>query len=468
MPMSVSTLKLQRRQPARCYARQSPEERLSQPALPLAVDDRTAELQDHAESALGRRLSWLLIAACLVALAGFAARGAHSRYLADDFATANRLAASGFWGSQLEHRHDWSGRYSFFFAIAVVQSFGPGTAAVTPLLGVVCALLVALRFRAPAVGIAVAYATIDGATDVYQSLLWQTGMLSYLAPLILIGAWLVSLSRRRDGRPTWCDLVIPFVAGGFSETAAICQVVFFTLGCVFAPRERRGPLAVALLSSLLSLAAMASAPGNAVRHASAPPGSMATVVGAVVEDWSRYAGGVIARAAPAAALVFFAAALFAPRPADVRRRLWLALLVIAGTLGAVYLASMTAVRLPAPGRALIVPYFYILVAVALLGSSVGATFSSRGRRLASAALVILLAAGPGLALARNAAELPADRDLARAWDAVDAAARAHRGGDLLVVAPEAPHGLGYLSRDPNAFWNRQVREFYGLRSIAVR
>jgi hypothetical protein len=435
-----------------------------QPALSLTVDDRS----DHVGSGLGRRLSWLLIAACVVALASFAARGAYSRYLADDFVTANRLAASGFWGSQLEHRHDWSGRYSFFFAIAGVQWFGPGIAAVTPLLGVACALLVALRFRAPAVAIAVAYATIDGATDVYQSLLWQTGMLTYFAPLILIGGWLASLSRRTGGRPTGVDLVIPFAAGGFSETAAICQIVFLTLGCAFAPRGRRGALCAALVASLLSLAAMASAPGNAVRHASAPPGSVATVVAAVVEDWSRYAAGVLVRAGPSAAVVFFAAARFAPRPADVHRRLWLALLVIAGTLGAVYLASMTAVRLPAPGRALIVPYFYMLVAIALLGSSVGATFSSRGERLASAALVILLAAGPGLAVARNAAALPADRDFARAWDAVDAAARNHGGGDLQVVAPERPHGLGYLSRDPNDFWNGQVSEFYGLRSIAVR
>jgi hypothetical protein len=129
---------------------------------------------------------------------------------------------------------------------------------------------------------------------------------------------------------------------------------------------------------------------------------------------------------------------------------------------------MTAVRLPAPGRALIVPYFHILVAIALLGSSVGGRLSTRGRRRASAALLLVLAAGPGVALARNAAELRADRDFARAWDAIAAAAPARRGEDLRVVAPERSHGLGFLSRDPSDFWNRQVSEFFGLRSIAVR
>jgi hypothetical protein len=437
--------------------------------LPLLVtDDRLAETSEQVETARGRRLSRLVILACLVALASFAVRGVYSRYLSDDFATANRLAASGFWGSQLEHRQNWSGRYAFFFAIAVVQSFGPLSAPVTSLLGIVCGVLVSLRFRAPVVGIAIAYATIDGATDVYQSVLWQTGVLSYLVPLILIGFWLVSLSRRTDRRPRWFDLAVPFVAGGFSETAAICQIVFLALALVFAPKEGRRLLVVALVSSLLSLTAMASAPGNAVRHASAPAGTAASVAGAVVDQWSRYALGVIGRAVAPAAIVLFAAALFAPCAVGWRRRAWFALLVLVGGFAAVYGASMTAIRLPAPGRALIVPYFYALVAIALLGSSVGGGLSSRGRRLASAALLVSLAAGPGLALARNAVVLSEDRAFARAWDAIDVAARAHRGRDLLVAAPDAPAGLRFLSGDPNSFWNRQVSEFYGLRSIAVR
>src|SRR4051794_1311398 len=193
-----------------------------------------------------------LVAAAALVLATYAWLGVYARYVADDFCTAAALHRYGFWGSQAYWRAAWSGRYTFYLAIAAVQSFGAKVVPLLPLLAIV-AFVLSTR---SVLGIVFVYAVIDGAPAVWQSLSWETGMLSYLAPLIVATLWL----RRDHERPSWLDVVLPLIAGGFSETFTICAVV--ALGLSFAFTRKRAHL-LALASTLVALVIMASAPGNA-------------------------------------------------------------------------------------------------------------------------------------------------------------------------------------------------------------
>ncbi len=61
----------------------------------------------------------------LVPLGAHAYLGTFSRYLADDFCTAQTLRRFGFAASQSYWYTSWSGRFSSTFVISLTQSVGP-------------------------------------------------------------------------------------------------------------------------------------------------------------------------------------------------------------------------------------------------------------------------------------------------------------------------------------------------------
>ncbi len=128
----------------------------------------------------------------------------------------------------------------------------------------------------------VVFATINSTPDVIQSLYWQTGILTYLAPLILFTACagVVALSvRKGDECVAWPRVLLyallALAAGGLSEVSAVLQVGGMALLLVASlTRARkvfgRGPRALILAGfcgALTALLIVALAPGNKVRQA---------------------------------------------------------------------------------------------------------------------------------------------------------------------------------------------------------
>jgi hypothetical protein len=343
----------------------------------------------------------IAVAAALLALATYAWLGAHARWVADDLCTAAALAQRGFLGSQAFWRATWSGRYSFYFTIGILQSLGERVVPWLPLLAISswCAAATQWGHRRPrlfgSLGILLVYAAIDGAPDAWQSLIWQTGMLSYTAPLILATLWMGLFSRSVPPGHTGPSLslgvthgVLPLVACGFSETFAVCAVVGLAIGYAF---TRGKALAVALLSSGVALAIVASAPGNAIRRAQFDPLPVLQVVSKTYVASSLF---VVQELSFPLALVFVAAALWAPRAS--RRAALIAGLIAAGAVAAAHFASFAAIGVPPPPRALIVPHAFVVAAVAVFGAAVRLP-----AKVASVALVLLLIAGPGWSVVRN-------------------------------------------------------------------
>jgi hypothetical protein len=394
-----------------------------------------------------RPLPLLLAAACGAALAAHAWLGTYARYLFDDYAYAAVLRETGFWRSQAYWYTGWSGRYAFTFAVACAESIGPRLVPLLPALLIAVWSVVAVRSFRSAAALAAVYAAVAGAPDAYQSTLWQTGLLSYAAPLVLMTAWCGAWLRREDDRVRPADIVVPLLAGGFSETAAICNAIFFLLGALFAGRRR--PFAAGAASALVALAIVAAAPGNLVRHALA--GAHGVPLESALRAAYADAGGEIVGSAAQLVVVFAAAALVAPRRTSRRGVLFAVALVTACAVAA-ELASFAALGKPLPARALSVVHFFFVAAAAIWG----AYFEPK--RI----LVIASIAAPLFTLVQNVRAIPAERAVATLLDDDDA--RLRRGATI-VPGPELVHGVEMFHPDPSRDSNRRIARYYGLPSV---
>jgi hypothetical protein len=390
------------------------------------------------------------------ALAVLCDRGIYLRWFADDYWTAGVTATHGFWGGQALWYRIWSGRYVFTFVQTVLMSIGPRASALlvtVATLGMVAALRARLRWP---LALVMAYAILLCTSDVPQSLLWQTGLLTYTIPLAVFAWWLGNAAGREE--PRWFDFVVPLASGGCSETGVLAQIVVCAIA--FAA-WRRKPMLAALLGSLVSLAILAAAPGNFIRKAAYPPmPSLLRVIEATVSDAGAFLANAFAASGVALLLVFLASALFAPR---VSRRLLIVAVLCAIACVLITFAPAEAILLtPLPLRARIVPYAFLVAAVAAAGSAV--PWQERWRRPLAAALIITSIA-PLITAVQMAREIPQARTFARRWDRLDAFLRTSRGREVFIDhAPGMAGTLLFIAHDPAN--NRFMSDSYGLRSLA--
>src|ERR1700687_4542634 len=145
------------------------------------------------------------------ALIVYAYRGWFSRYTGDDYCTAGRERAAGFVGAQIYWYEFWSGRMTYYFVVGLVEYAGPRVVQVLPAIALSVWLIVGTgtllplarhdRWPVPLLSAAVGSAAVilvclSGAPRLDQSLYWQTGMLTYLLPLVLLTVYAGWLARR--------------------------------------------------------------------------------------------------------------------------------------------------------------------------------------------------------------------------------------------------------------------------------
>ncbi|HVG22994.1 MAG TPA: hypothetical protein VND45_02470, partial [Thermoanaerobaculia bacterium] len=230
-----------------------------------------------------RHGSAALTAAVFVALGTYAWRGWFARYVTDDFCTASVLREKGFFGILPYHRLAWSGRYAYYQLKAIPESIGPGTAQVMPALMIAffCAAAIWTMRRwlgetprlAILTGATIAYAAIDATPEVLAiggPLVWETGTVTYMLPLILYTLWAGLFFGGGSARARWIgSFVLMFVAGGLSETSLAAQCAatgaFMVVMLLGRWREASRIAMTGFAASLIALLLVASAPGNEVR-----------------------------------------------------------------------------------------------------------------------------------------------------------------------------------------------------------
>jgi hypothetical protein len=443
--------------------------------------------------------------------------GLYSRYAADDYCTAGQVATRGLLGLELTLYEVWSGRFAFTFFVGLAELIGPGATRVLPGLALaawVAALTWAisrvgllLGWRRPildglVLGELIVFATLSSTVDVGQSLYWQTGMLTYLAPLVAAAVYAgLLLDRVRVGCVGWLLVgvagALAFVAGGTSETYVAAQTA--ALGAAIATshlfadaRARRvllRLLVAGLIGSVLAFGIVALAPGNAVRAGGSPAPSIGFAVGSALDDARQFVHDFWRFTTLSFAVALFgpaALALVSPPAAHGRgdvARLAVSggLLVMIGlALVVVCLApSFYALSSPAPGRARIIPQLVLVAVTASAGYASGAMLSAvvprpRAVRVAGGVVVVgLILTGSLLTARRVLAETADAQAYAERWDGIDAQVRAERAsGEQDVVVPTLPptgtiRGMDFVGPDPSDWLNVCVARFYRVRSITA-
>jgi hypothetical protein len=463
------------------------------------------------------------LASFLLPLALYCIVGLYTRYVADDYETAASLNKYGFWGSQRFWYLGWSGRYTYFMIVNLFQMLGVRAA---PFLAAVCLVLwlVALswlirqlldgdRIQHPAYLAALWSAlalvvTLRGMAHIHQILFWVTGILTYAAYLILLTffmGWI--LNRLRRG---WqfhrleiiAAAVYVFVLTGMSELSAALQLLFAVLSVLYfsfwrsgRPQRRTGLVlsVVLLLSTLLGFAILFAAPGNAMRSALLPPrpglfplalyANLNTVyfIGTWLKDHTLLAG--IAFFLPALTGFMFyrspqeAGELF-NRERGVLRGLLVSFALLYLVLLAAFATGYYALSANLPDRALIVPGYFLTLAVMLWGYWSGSLLKGvldpaqvmpkALKVVVSIVLGLMLLYGPLYASVYVYTMIEPARARAFEWDERDRTIRqAVQAGERSVVVwyIRDLNRLGDYSSDPEFLVNRAAADYYGLDTI---
>jgi hypothetical protein len=441
--------------------------------------------------------------------------GLFSRYTADDYCTAGQVVANGLVGMAVGQYTGWSGRFSFLFMVGLVESIGAWLVPLLPTLGVVgltaaAAWTIRQLHLTPHIplqlllALVIAGATLGSTPDLSQSLFWQTGMLTYLAPLIL-GLIYVGLLRRAVDQPRpvggWSLVaagLLCFIAGGSSETYVAVQTAGLALGIalclLLSSRETRASLlpllGVGLAGSIAAMLLIVGAPGNGTRESGHPAPNLVFALGEAVDDTQQFVHIFFRFSTVWAAVAFGVPALVACLPASRHRPrslparagiLLLLAAVVFVLLTFAFVPSFYALSSPAPGRARIIPQLVLLCGLACAGWAVGSQVRASWPRLLSpaalgaAALVavalVAVASLPGLR--QSFADTTSAREFASRWDTIDRQIRSDRAqGERDVRVPTLAmtgniHGMDFLATDPADWLNQCAARYYRVDSLAT-
>lgn len=467
----------------------------------------------------------LAIAAFLAPIAAHAYIGTAGRYFADDYCTANEFNSMGVIGALVHRYNTWSGRFSFYLAVNIAEFGGlrivpflPATAAIVWLGATIWSILqfgLLARLRHPILvsvflGSLVIFATLAGTPGIVQSLYWRTGMLTYIAPLI-IGTFYTGLIAFRQRHQSsllfpWLLLsaVITFVAGGFSETYVTMQTTILlvaVLVCLLtkstACKRSVLPLLVAgLVGSVLAMVVMIAAPGNEARQSRFPPSpELLPLVGLSIISALYFirqsiltSPWIVINALVFPALLAFGLQSQRFEATTIVKKLNFKLVprffggyVAVGfiILVSCFAPALYGMSMYPPDRALVIPYFVFICLIVIGGYSLGFTLAglpiinrqNRATYFAGVGIVvtiILLVFGPVRLAQETFALAPQAKTYASLWDSRDEQIKvALQQGQKDLVVPPLPYIPGDITPNPNYWVNRCVAKFYGLNSIAA-
>ncbi|MBV9543293.1 MAG: hypothetical protein JOY61_02830 [Chloroflexi bacterium] len=434
-----------------------------------------------------------------VPLLTYAAVGAFSRYVADDYCWAGVLRTQGFFNAQVDWYVGYSPRYAFTFIVNVVELAGPAIVPALPAAAIVVWLatltwtLMQLRLGGVApflLAEVAALATLQTAPDLGQSLYWQTGMLTYLLPLIMatfLGGWIVRAVR--IGRVSAVGLavsgLITLFAGGLSETYLIPQNVVLTLALVACVQRGMNNLrnvavphlVAALAGGVIALAIIVVAPATTYRMGGGTPADLWLALSAATAT-AFFQVVRLLRFFPLTVLMCLVG------PGVVRMLVpdgWRAPGVTAQTLATV--TAIVAIALPfcyfpsfyaqngnPPARSLIVPGVLLISYLLFIGYAASDLLAAAVPRAVSWLAVALVVGVPLFVAWTTLPDLASTAQYAAAWDGEDQQIRTSRDqGQADVTVPPLPQFLGenFVGPDRSNWFNVCVARYYGVRTIAA-
>lgn len=461
----------------------------------------------------------------LIPLAGYGYAGTYSRYMADDYCTAGSLSRNGFVGSQAYWFNHWSGRYSFTFTVTLLELIGIWVTRLLPFLAIllwVSSLYFATREIRTSIGIFdeklsifilscfVVLATLIGAPNIYQSLYWQTGMVTYVLPLILMTAffaWMIRMTRRSTSDQPALILsiisaLIAFLLGGFSETYVSLQTA--ALGCFFilslflleGPSRSTAVRLIGggLMGSIASMIVIASAPGTSVRQGLFSLSfSLASLLGDSLYDWYIFTARTVksmpilllmAVLLPSLLVVISQGKRIVQNKLTKRQTISLLILIPLMTF-LLMLATIVpyefALSSYPDGRVLITSQYVLISGMAAWGiilSGIVSQFIGQQRALQRTAMAMstfLVLLGSvyisSLSVSQILAPIGDYQDFAQSWDARHGFLQSvPEESDNIIQVASLTHigGLSEIGYDENEWVNRCVAWMYGLDGVIAK
>ena len=456
-----------------------------------------------------------------LALLSYSVLGFYSRYYADDYCMSGLVFQKGFWQAQIDQYMSWSNRFAGMFVLSLSEFLGHSaikawTALVVILLVAVLAWTISQlcrwlnlslsRWLVVLLAELIVFFTILFAPQLYQSLFWRIGIITYTLPLIflvLLAGMVIRFATQIPQRSrkilgmVACG-AMAFLAGGFSETYLVLQIstVLLAMLAVFLLAEgvsRRkwvSMLAAVLVGSLISLTVVLASPGNAVRQAAMPPPPS-------LWAWAKmvllHTFLFVYRVLDSNPFQFFLVILIPlllvygyysgklpdrQRPSSLMLVLFILPLIMFLLVSAV-MAPAAYVQSSYPdGRVLIEAGFLVAMTLISMGSLIGFILSQLHQwagdptpgilKVWTALLALILLLYPVYDARKNAALLPEFQDRAQSWDSRDARIRAARqNGEFNIheVANNAPAALTDIKPESSDWINICATWFYDIDSI---
>lgn len=328
----------------------------------------------------------------------------HVRFWADDFCTGSVYNQSGFLAAQRVSWTSWSGRYSYNFFQYLFLMFGSGVTRYAP---VVVFILSALsswfaiykitgnkhRFFSLVLSMLLAIMVLSITPNIIQSFYWYSGTLIYSLPFVFLQLFFAMLvwrglvvSKNRRKIALSIALLSLLIAGGFSESFAVAQIVFLTCLLVIVLTVRRlrqtqvaSVLVAGVLGLVLALGIMLVAPGTAVRSATLDkPENLHWVISTTFRATKTYFVGLgqVRAYLYVAALVFSVISLLfrhskfvSKRIFSLRETAWMISVICLGVVlatASLFGVAYYSMAYPPPERALITSSYLIVVGLIMV------------------------------------------------------------------------------------------------------
>jgi hypothetical protein len=471
---------------------------------------------------LSQSLGWLGASASGLALILYCYLGTFSRFYADDFCMSGYVVRLGFWQAQWFQYTTWSNRFTGMFLLSLSDLLGTSfikwwtsLAVIIWVIGLTWAMLKICRllhmqmpkWMAVLISEWIILFSILLAPQVYQSLFWRIGLITYTVPLVLLSSLIGILiqgylnlqeSKKASG---WIVLAgfIAFLGGGLSETYLVLQITILGLALLILlmvnnkEKLKFGlkPIGSGLIGSLLSMVIVLAAPGNAVRQAaiSVHPAILEVfkmiITNAVLFFYISLKSNafqmLLAALAPMI-FVYFGGIRMSPplRPSSIILVALLSPIILFITLAAVMAPAAYAQSSYPDGRVLMDASFIVVIFMVVEGFLFGLILNQlhdlAGEpvpvklQLLSAVFVLIIILYPIYDAYKSFRSIPEYRAYATGWDARDARIKAATlmGLDQIVESSlDAPGQLADINTDPHNWVNNCVAQFYDLASISA-
>jgi hypothetical protein len=443
----------------------------------------------------------------------------YARFMADDYCMNAGAKSASFLVFFKSVYINWSGRFAYIASTYYLSRIPPqafGILATMIVLFWVCTLASAIKAGGKLFNLKLDWAEgftlsvifllalFKTAPNLYQDLYWRDGLVNYIVPLVFSSLSFMLVANIFQTKLTLVKGLflgmVAFFSAGFSESASVANLVFWTTICLFLlfidhPQKKALiiTLAIPAFAAFFGFLIEFFAPGNLVRSSLLPYKlGIFELVGLTLRNVAHLYGRLLIYGLPWVLICLLVSlglgitvgsrsVLIKTKSDQSHIRAWLIGAALVNVLlGSGVCAAVAYLMKAYPDdRIILIPYFYALLTVLITGLIIGRglglhstpnnmKITSKMNSIAPSMLLTLAIVLASLFTVKLINTLPALTNYAHRWDARDAFIRAELAAgkqDLLIPGLESRYGLPDLQLEKEDWVNNCTAGYYGARSI---